>query len=200
MLNGDLPGVRCFVCLEPDVSVRKNLERWIDPLKEAAPRLRWVRQTAIHLTLKFCGEIPAEKAALLAGRLRRELSGSESFTLGLEGTGFFSQGPAPRVLWGGIKGDMAALGTLFTKVERAAVSCGIPRERRPFSPHLTLARIRTAGDLPGAWVRSGPPGNSVWGTWMVREVTFLESELRPEGPRYRPIEKYMLLKSQGGGR
>lgn len=199
-MDGSLPKVRCFVCLEPDLSVRRNLERWIEPLKLQAPRLRWVRPGALHLTLKFCGEISVERLELFSERLGTEISGSGPFSLGFEKNGFFSRNGVPSVLWGGVTGDTVALGSLFGKVEQASSSIGIPRERRSFSPHLTLARIRAAGDLPRSWIQAGPPGNPVWGTWEVREVTLMESELRSEGPIYRPVKKFSLLKSQGGGK
>lgn len=201
MMKGKaLPKVRCFVCLELDSHVRRNLERWLEPLKAQAPRLRWVRPGALHLTLKFCGEISTGQVERLCRALQEELSGCGPFMMGLEGTGVFPPKGVPRVLWGGVTGDEEALGALFKRVEKASASCGIPREKRSFSPHLTLARVRAASDFPLSWLQSGLPGSAVWGTWMVREVILMESDLQPEGPLYSPIEKFPLLKSQGGGK
>lgn len=200
MMSENVQEIRCFVCIEPALSVLRNLENWLESLKPLAPRLKWGRSGALHLTLKFCGQVPVGQVERLSEGLRSELQSCAPFVLGLEGTGVFPPKGAPRVLWGGVTGDEAALCDLFERVERVSVSCGIAREKRSFSPHLTLARIRAATDFPRSWLHAGPPGSSAWGTWTVREVTLMESDLRPEGPLYSPIEKFSLLKIQGGGR
>lgn len=184
--------IRCFVCLEPSPEVCYSLEKWIARRRSEAPALRWVRPQALHLTLKFCGEISPETVAAIAARLREVVVDIHPFRLSLEGTGTFPPKGAARVLWGGIKGNLEALQVLYEEVEQAAAACGLTRETRPFSPHLTLARIRSLSDLPSLWAQSGPPGSAVWGEWLVRELVFMQSELRREGPLYSPIERYSL--------
>jgi 2'-5' RNA ligase len=190
--------IRCFICLEPAPGVRSGLERWIGARRPEAPKLKWARPSSLHLTIKFCGEIPSGTVTAVAERLHQALARQTAFRLSLEDTGVFPPRGAPRVLWGGVKGDLQALQMLHARVEEAAADCGLPREKRPFSPHLTLARIRSLSDFPVSWRRTGPPGEASWGGWTVQEVIFMRSELRRDGPIYSPIERYSLRQNSGG--
>ncbi len=184
--------IRCFVCIEPDDLVLHRLRQWLEFLKVKAPRLKWVRPEALHLTLRFCGELDIPVVQRLRRILSSELEGLGGFSLGLAGTGVFPpQGP-PRVLWAGVTGDRVALKRLYGKVEKASVACGLSPERRSFSPHLTLARVRLAADLPPSLLPFEAVGGSDWGKWTVQEVTLMRSELGRYGPRYSPIEQFSL--------
>jgi 2'-5' RNA ligase len=105
------------------------------------PVARWARIESAHITLKFIGEVPSEtidpiKAALARIRL------PDPVEMKFRNVGFFPNERRPRVFWAGIEAG-AELGALAAAVETFLEPLGIARERRAFSPHLTLARFES---------------------------------------------------------
>jgi 2'-5' RNA ligase len=81
-------------------------------------------------------------------------------------------------------------------VERAAIAAGLERERRPFHPHVTLARVPANVELPVGVMREINSSSESWGEWEVSSVILMRSDLRPEGPRYSPITVFDLKNNQ----
>ncbi|HOG14702.1 MAG TPA: RNA 2',3'-cyclic phosphodiesterase [Synergistales bacterium] len=186
-MPGDL--VRCFVCVQLGGAVKEKLSRWVSPFRKMMPELRWVKEDAYHITLKFCGEIPYTLLYKLESALEHGLSLKKTrpFPLELAGIGAFPGFRQPRVLWAGIGGEDYLVQRLAAVAERAAVAAGIEREKRPFHPHVTLARIPPGADLPVGALREMNSSSESWGEWTVSSLTLMRSDLLPEGPRYSPI-------------
>ena len=153
--------------------------------------LRWIPESQLHFTLKFLGEIeddrlPAAKAATVAAAAAATgvVRGPEpagSFHLALEGLGAFPpHGPA-RVLWAGCGEGAEALTALGETVDEAFGAAGFPREERPFSPHLTLARVKEpdAGRRLARILPTIPP--EPFGVVSVSCLVLYRSELTPRG-------------------
>ena len=104
-MNDDL--IRCFVCVELGQPVRERLSRWVARFRPMASELRWVRDDAYHITLKFCGEIPYTYLYKLENALEHGLSlkRTRAFPLELAGVGAFPGFRQPRVLWAGSGGE-----------------------------------------------------------------------------------------------
>ena len=194
-------GVRLFVAGELPDSVRDMLGRIQDHLRSRGLRPRWVRPSAIHLTLRFLGETDPPRADSLRPALRRSVAPSPPLTLRLAELGVFPGAGPPRVLWVGLAGDLERLAELAVAVEGAVVSCGWQPEKRPFRPHLTLARIdmgraakdlrRVLGMVPGAnaALPAEPAEASVF---TVTRLILFESRLGPEGSAYLPMDEFPL--------
>lgn len=176
--------MRLFIAIELPDEVKRGL---VAP-RRGIPGVRWVPQEQIHLTLLFLGEVGEEQVAPLC-RALAEVSGAP-FTLTLSGTGCFPNNRRPRVFWVGLD-PQPALDRLAEGVKRAAESCGITTEERPFTPHITLARIRppapfdTGGRL-AQWVPEGLPPIS------VREFVLFQSILEAHGALHRPVRAFPL--------
>ena len=135
--------LRLFVAIELPAEVRQALLRVQDDLRRAgADRLRWVRPEGVHLTLKFLGEVAAERVDAVEAALRSAIEPFE-LRLRLATLGGFG-GARLRVVWVGLEGDVEPLAALAEQIERALTPLGFPRERRPFAAHLTLARVLDA--------------------------------------------------------
>jgi 2'-5' RNA ligase len=131
--------MRLFTAVDPSEEVLERLTGMLERLRPAA-RLRWSRPESLHLTLKFLGEYPeAELGALEAVLKRTPWPGA--FDIRVRGLGFFPDERAPRVFWAGVEAG-PELARLAEALDEALVEVGIPRERRPYKPHLTLARIQ----------------------------------------------------------
>src|SRR5258707_7568727 len=134
--------------MEIPSAVRENLAALIKELRAADAsssknRARWVRPENLHVTLKFIGNVDADKLDAIRAALADVRSGS-AVELRFRGLGFFPNEKRPRVLWDGMEAS-PNLATLAADIDARLEKLGIPRETREFSPHLTLARF----DPPG---------------------------------------------------
>jgi 2'-5' RNA ligase len=135
--------MRLFAGLELPADTVHRLEELLDRLRPLA-RINWSPPANLHITTKFIGEWPEArlddlKAALAAVEPRVPVA------IHVRRVGFFPNPHAPRVFWCGI--DAPGLAVLAGATDRAAAALGIPAETRPFSPHLTLARIKERAHL-----------------------------------------------------
>ena len=182
--------IRAFIAVELQQEITDELARVISALDGLGIRgLRVVRPGGVHLTLKFLGDIPESGVPAITSAMLQVVSRRRPFTVQVGGFGAYPNETAPRVLWVGVDSP-AALFSIRADIEESLVSQGIPRDRRRWSPHLTLARIRdgtTRPDRRRAWEQlSGldPVSRSM----AVSTVSLIRSRLTPEGAFYRTLQ------------
>jgi 2'-5' RNA ligase len=137
-------GVRCFVAVEvDDPGVLDALERVQAGLVGSGGDLKPVERENIHLTLKFLGDVDEG----LLGEVKRVVGGLnfEPFRMNLSETGAFPNLRRPRVIWAGVSQGGDELSAIFRELEAGFVGLGFKREGRRFSPHITIARVRSTG-------------------------------------------------------
>jgi RNA 2',3'-cyclic 3'-phosphodiesterase len=194
--------MRIFVGVDLDPEVRARIERFVEGVQGFAPEARWVRPESLHVTLKFIGEQTAEQVAALTERLRRMESREIEIRCG--GFGFFPTAKAPRVFWIGVHAG-PELAELAAGIDTAAAELGIPREERPYSPHLTLARSGgrsgspkwQKGDVPNRAFsvlekRLGEMSEIAFGAMMAREFVLYRSQLSSTGSVYMKLQRFQL--------
>ena len=131
--------VRSFIAIPVPRSGIEVLERAVKRLdSEIGGQVRWVRPRGIHLTLKFMGDIPASTLERVLEALPQVTASFSLFEISMSGLGVFPNPRRPRVLWAGLDGDLATLSALQIAVDQAVEKLGLPKDDRPFSPHLTL--------------------------------------------------------------
>lgn len=153
--------------------------------------IRWVAPETIHITLKFCGEIHPDMTEAIAKLLNKEDIGGP-VELSVSGVGGFPSLSAPRVVWTGIGGEIGKLKKLQQKAETCAFRCGVAKEWRKFSPHITLGRRNEHGPLPEAAVKAIEKDKIELPAWRVKEIVMMKSELTPGGPIYTPLKHFEL--------
>jgi 2'-5' RNA ligase len=180
--------VRLFVALDIPSAVRENLATLLKSLRAVSPQTRWVRPENLHVTLKFMGELPETKLPATRSALAAVHS-DQPVSVDFRGLGFFPNEKRPRVFWAGIEAS-PNLKTLAADVERVVEKLGIPRERRPFSPHLTLARFEPPG-LPEK-LRSAIQENMAreFGSFRTNQYQLIESKLKLSGGEYTTLESF----------
>ena len=180
--------IRTFIAIDLPTAGKESLAKLTNGLRQQGLEgLRWVRPQGVHLTLKFLGDIDPELVPQVDAAIRRAAQGVAPFQLSLSGVGVFPGRDSPRVVWVGVDGDLAALGRLQARVEGEIEPLGIPRDRRGFNAHLTLARVR--GRLPTAQLRQltsalDNPDAVPHFQWQAAEVIFVHSTLTPDGTVY----------------
>jgi 2'-5' RNA ligase len=176
--------MRLFAALELPSDIAEDLTR----RQQGLPGARWRPLDALHLTLRFFGEVPQN----VARDLDAELSGvaGEPFELSLEGVGAFGEGEQVHAIWAGV-GDSAPLKQLASRCEAAARRAGLKPEKRAFHPHVTLAYLKHADPQKvAAWIQShnllrSPPFRVTW-------FGLYSSWLSQEGSRYDLEREYAL--------
>lgn len=184
--------LRLFVAIDLPAEVRQALLRVQDDLRRAgADRLRWVRPEGVHLTLKFLGEVAAERVDAVEAALRSAIEPFE-LRLRLATLGGFG-GVRLRVVWVGLEGDVEPLAALAEQIERALTPLGFPRERRPFAAHLTLARVpdatpRDERERLASLLRRTSP--SPMPSMVATEVSLMRSVLGQGGAVYTRLAAF----------
>lgn len=194
--------MRIFIGVDHDPEVRSRIALFLEGVRGFAPDARWSPPESLHITLKFIGEQPQQQVDTIAERLRRVES--TTFEIRAAGYGFFPTAKSPRVFWIGIHAG-PQLAALAATIDAATAELGVPREERPYSPHLTLARAGGRSGAPG-W-RKGDGANLVFaalqkrlsamneidfGTMIAREFILYQSQLSPKGSKYTKLRSFAL--------
>jgi 2'-5' RNA ligase len=180
--------LRSFVAVEIPTEIQSALARSTAPLQKALPKplIRWVAPQNVHLTLKFLGDISPANLERLAEALKTEAVAHETFSISVGGLGAFPTSSRARVIWIGLEAP-AALMTLLRGVEAVTAKLGYASEDRPFSPHLTIGRVRqNVSGLDFQHIRAVLEGTTIGalGTLRVDAVNIFKSDLQPGGPVY----------------
>ena len=136
--------MRLFTGISLDPSTAARLEQALEPLRRAAP-LHWSPPENLHITSKFIGQWPDERLPELVSALAA-IEPAGKLEIGIARFGFFPNPHHPRFFFAGVHAG-TGLSSLAARIEHALEPLGCPREARPYTPHLTLARIRDA-DIP----------------------------------------------------
>jgi 2'-5' RNA ligase len=154
---------------------------WSDDLSEVVGR----RLEQFHLTIRFLGEIPPDRAEAVARAIALATSSLPAFELELEGIGAFPNEQAPGVVWVGIGRGRGESEELARRVNVALAREGFPREERPFRPHATLFRVRRPPDRARAERAIGAGRGRKFGSTRVDEIGAFESVLTASGAEHR---------------
>jgi 2'-5' RNA ligase len=188
--------VRLFVALDIPDDVRAAIGALVSRLHNICRSGRWVRIEGTHVTLKFIGEVPAEKLEEIKTALVG-VSFPDPIQMSFQGLGFFPNERHPRVLWAGVEAS-TELGALASAVETALIPFGIAREQRTFSPHLTVARFNSTSVLENLRAKIETAGPLKFGDTGATEFHLYQSVLKHGGAEYTRLADYSCTK--GGSR
>jgi 2'-5' RNA ligase len=136
--------IRAFLAIEPPITIREEMGRIQNRLKKAVQgMIRWTGPTAVHLTLKFFGDICGGDVDSISAIVRNELAGLPPLQLAIKSLEVFPDPRRPLVIWLGARGDTERLVMLQRKLKRGFGGLGFPEETRPFRAHWTLASIKS---------------------------------------------------------
>jgi len=182
--------MRLFIAIDLPEEWKTALAELQSSIEWLGRGIRWAHAGGMHLTLKFLGEVPPERLGEITAGLERACDGVAPFDMQMKGTGCFPNSKRPRVYWAGLDGGKPLL-ELQARVEDEIEPLGFPREKREFTPHLTIARIK---DPIGKerMTRAVLDYHLESDTTQVREVLLMESILKPTGAEYRPQSRIAL--------
>ncbi|MBN2427999.1 MAG: RNA 2',3'-cyclic phosphodiesterase [Deltaproteobacteria bacterium] len=176
--------LRTFLAVPLGQNVIKAIDTIRSELVSVLPDVRWVSPETMHLTIKFFGDIPSQdidKIKTAMQPLQKEL---ESFETDISGLGAFPSLSRPRVIWLGVK-NQAAFKRLHSAVEKELSCIGFEQDERPFSPHLTLGRVKKP--IPSADRLLEKYRHVYCGKMKADRLVLFESRLNPRGAVHLPL-------------
>ncbi|MFC2049794.1 RNA 2',3'-cyclic phosphodiesterase [Chloroflexota bacterium] len=192
----DKQQIRSFIAIELSEEVKSGLRRLQADLKLPQHTfVKCVSPDGIHLTLKFLGNISPQKVAEITGVMEQASQGISPFRLQITELGAFPNMRQPRVMWVGIKGELDKLQAWQKRIDDGLVPLGFAKETRPFTPHLTLARVRencSPGDRRdlGELVMKTPVELDY--ALPVNSLNLMKSQLLPGGAVYSRLAEVKL--------
>jgi len=188
--------LRAFIAVEIPQEIHKAIGNETAPLRAALNKslVRWVPTENMHLTLKFLGDTSPVNVDLLAQMLSVEAGQHPAFEIQFRGLGVFPNPKRPHVIWIGIQAP-EELAALQRGIEAAADKLGYPPEKRSFSPHLTIGRVKQNINSGGMQkVRAALEGIKVGtlGAAPVNAVHLFKSDLKPSGAVYTCLHSALL--------
>jgi RNA 2',3'-cyclic 3'-phosphodiesterase len=171
-----------------------DLQRTLERVA-AGGGLRWTKAAQAHFTLKFLGEQPEESVRVISDVAREAAKGADELSITLRKLGAFPDAGRPRVLWIGVGAGATEMSDLASVLDALLAEKGFAKEERPFSPHLTLARIKTRAEgLAAARMIEVGPKDEV-AAFRAQSFALMQSVSTPDGVKYVPLETFGLAKA-----
>ena len=183
--NEPIDVIRAFICIEIPQSIKERINRLQESLRQIDAQISWTKPSNIHLTLKFLGGVEATRIERVKKALERSANGIGPFEVEVSGSGCFPSARSPRVLWVGFSNVPELLQHLYSNIEDELAREGFEREKRKFSPHLTIGRIRAphnSARVAEAVIATGFESEA----FIATEVILMRSDLKPTGSIYTP--------------
>ena len=195
---------RLFIAIVLPEGVKDEVEKAQGELRRglAEPGVRWTKRTQFHLTLKFLGDVEAQRLAALTGALQRACREFPALQLRAERVGFFPDPRHPRVIWAGVQDAAGVLPRLQAAIESAVGDFTSQEPEGKFTGHVTLGRCR-AIKPPQAGILSrlaGGMGQRFFGEWTADHVELIRSELLSGGAHYTTLAAVPLAAESGSGK
>lgn len=184
--------IRTFIAIELPDGVKSQVDTLETQLKRTKADINWVPSKNIHLTLKFLGDTPEDRLADVREGVREAVASLFSFEVALGKIGAFPNLDRPRVIWIDVQDGRADLMVLQHRIESALLQRQFVREERPFSPHLTIGRVRTPQGV-GALANQIRLFPFQTAPIPVSQVAIIKSELRQQGPLYTVLDHIPLV-------
>lgn len=183
--------MRVFIAIELPDEVKAALAALQNELRKVHAEISWTKPENLHLTLKFLGEVEADRIADVTQACTDAAASVSSFSIRVKDTGVFPSVKQPRVLWVSLAEGLAELRTLHHKLEENLHALGFEKEARAFQPHLTLGRVKALKNVSAVTAKLlmyQLPELS----FHTHELVVMQSKLHPTGSIYTPLAKCSL--------
>lgn len=190
--------IRTFIAVNLTDELRAQAAAIQQELRAAAPSVKWVDPASMHFTLKFLGAVEAGLMDQVIAANAAAVDGQAEFELTLHGAGAFPRPGSARVVWVGVTAGAEQMAELARRIEEAMTPLGFPPEKRPFSAHMTLGRVKVP---PGPGLREAIERlrEAPVGTMLATSVAVMKSDLTPQGAIYTRLAEGRLSPAVGAG-
>ena len=183
--------MRTFIAIKLSEEIKKEMASLQEKLKPANADVKWVNPENIHLTLKFLGEVKEDRITKIKDILENIAKKHSGFEISLFKLGAFPKLDYPRVVWAGIDKGCSEAEAITKEIEENLENLGFEKEKRPFSAHLTLGRVKSGKNKEELKkILLSLEAKSI--SCKVEGFILFQSTLTPKGPIYRPLHVFNL--------
>ena len=188
--------LRTFIAVDFPIEIKEKIIEITAYFQSKLPpaQIKWVEPDHMHLTLKFMGETPHDKLVQIKQSIHQVISIFPSFEIEIKALGMYPNNQRPRVIWLGINAENYLI-LLHNQLDQALKGEGIKSDRRPFSPHLTIGRVRRNADQESI-IQIGKILSQFkiasLGSIKIDEILYYQSVLTPQGPIYTILQSTSL--------
>jgi RNA 2',3'-cyclic 3'-phosphodiesterase len=186
--------IRTFIAIELPEKVKHFLGEVSDKLKRFGEDIGWVKPSAMHLTLKFLGYVDAELLPRIQHEAGSVFAKQQVVEISAHGVGAFPNLFRPRVIWVGCADKENRLPPLVSRLENALEPLGFEKEKRPFSPHLTLGRVRSKVRNKGLFDAIKEREDLAGPSFVASHAILFQSILKQSGAEYVPLAEFIFHK------
>ena len=176
--------MRTFIAVDIPEDIKNTIGDYIKVIRnEFGDSVKWVYPKNLHFTIKFLGDVEESQVPILEECVSRAASEIGRFSIELDGVGYFPSEQKPRVIWLGADSGADNLLEIYQDLETCLEEHGYDREPRPFSPHLTIGRVKKHKffNTPGRIAEFEPVQFEASGLALIK------STLTPSGPVYEKM-------------
>ena len=182
---------RSFIAIDSNQKTRKSLTGIQEKLKKTEGDLKIVEPENIHMTLRFLGNVSESRLEDIKNILKDSAT-VDPFEMNVEGLGVFPKPSFIRVVWAGVSEGTEETKAIRGNLDRKLEKIGISPSDKDFTPHFTIARIKSGKAKEKIYSVVEENSDKPFGTISVEEIKLMKSELTPEGPIYSTLEKAKL--------
>lgn len=183
--------VRTFICIELPQEIQDDIAALQHAVKPMGRGVRWVPPRSIHLTFKFLGDVEQDQLGEIETAVKEACNHISPFALQVDKTGAFPTFKRPRIYWIGFRSVPDRMLRLQSAIENELCKIGFAKEKRKFTPHLTIGRVKYGdGVREISHYLQNNSFESV--SFDVESVTIMKSELSSAGAKYTPLAKIQL--------
>jgi len=180
--------IRTFIAIHIPELVKESISELQKSLKDVDARISWTRIDNMHITLKFLGDVDITRIERIGTVLEGALRDFKKFKVAIEGVGVFPDTRRPRVLWVSGVSENHLLEDMAAKIELALKELGFEAEKRKFTIHLTIGRVKEYTNIDKITSKLMENKEFRGGSFDVTEVILMQSELNPSGSIYTPLK------------
>ena len=184
--------MRTFIAFEISDAIKTELSRIQSHLKYAGADIKWVDSNNIHITLKFLGDINDSMAAKVCAILDNIAKGASPFTAEASLFGAFPDIDFPKVVWAGLGIGSENTEKIFLQLDEELSNIGFQKEKRAFTSHLTLGRVRTGKNILALKEKLASAKLPAGLSQKIGSIVLFKSTLTPSGSIYTKIHEALL--------
>ena len=181
-----MPKFRGFIAI--DIDSFPKLVQFENEIRNLGANVKLVEPENIHITLKFLGDTNEEYADRIDEIMKDAVKNSNPFEIKLKGAGVFPNQNYIKVMWIGIENG-EKIGKIASKIDEKISELGFEKERRRFSAHLTIARVKSAKNKEKLLELIEKYRDIEFGSLKVDTIKLKKSELTPKGPIYTMLKE-----------
>jgi len=184
--------IRLFFAVLLPEEIRNEIAKIINKLRLVNADVKWTSVENLHITLKFLGDTDIMMTDDIVGIVQNKLSDIGSFVIDIAGIGTFGKPSNPSVIWMGIDDSSAKLKNIFEIIDSSVSNFGLMKEKRNFTAHITLGRIRSAKNIGKLCEIIHAEEKINIGSVNIKRVSLMKSDLKNSGPAYTAIKEIEL--------